>query len=829
MGIKLTDIVNVGKRKGGEFLMLVRYPGQVLSRWGRRGAQKAYEQTEIGSDDLPDRDRGLGSKSVARKGSRSSFNRPVNHRIDRRRLLQLASEPGTKSTDVLKSRWDRYSYYADEEDKEGKSFRLYEGQAEGSGESVLIKEFIIPENIFRRADIHERFQIFEQLVNLNRKVSHSPDFRLVRWVDAICDRPQRRCYLITQPPAESRTLEAYLAELESQPNTHGMTAPQIREVLSQVLETLVFLHDACKIQFSSLQAEREIKGIPHGNINLSSLYIRSLDNPAHDLEDQFFIYVSDLALWEHLFASAGRGSLYSIQPDSPVNQKKLEELKLKDLRDLCRVACQLAVAQFPPHDELETLLADIPWSELNDEPLRKFLQGLSTAAPKSARAALEELRTLPYPEETDSQEQASATPDADPIEVDASWQVPQGALLLAAVAGLLAGGGLVWKTGAANLLARRGPQPAPLVEQTAEPLSLDCAANFYIQASSAWESMLSQSVNQPRRAAEVGPAVARTQPPMTAFQMLKQEACEPETVASAAAVVKPYDEVIAQVQVEDAAVGLIATAATGSTLTEESSLTFVPVAYDGLAIFVPFGDPYRSRHSVGKLGQTVSIGELRQLYTGGSDTPTFRGQSIKLFFPDNPAAIALFKALVLNRDTELMAKFDRLHRQAIARDARQYPTPQSSELVGSAIRNNIYEKMLYEFETEGIIGVGFDRLSTMFNQCSVYPLAVSPSHVNRRHRRRQHSAVQPLQQAEGEAIQPTTDLCNAKGSYWVEVSDTYPLAVNLGLLFGPSSSQADSLVHFMRRAQSQHLLSEVGLVPQMPMPQIWRQLRGGEP
>jgi len=835
MGIKLTDIVNTGKRKGSEALMLVRYPRQVLTRWGRRGAQKVYEQAEIGSKDSPDRNRSLGSKPFAGRGSRSRLHRSKNCRLDHHRFLRPVSEPEeSQSKHFLKSRWGKYFYYSDDQEKEDQSFRLYEGQAEGSGESVLIKEFIVSESVYRRADIHERFQIFEQLVNLNRKVSHSPDFRLVRWVDAVCDRPQRRCYLITQPPAESQTLEAYLAELESQPSKPlegqsdcRMAAAQIREVLDQVLETLTFLHDACKIQFSSLHAEKEVKGIPHGNINLSSLYILSLDNPAYSRNDQFFIYVSDLALWEHLFVSPGRGSLYSIQPDGLVNLKRLEELKLKDLRDLCRVACQLAVAQFAPEGELEDLLADDLWRELNDEPLQKFLQQLSTGTPNSVRAALEELRTLPYPEEADSQELAPVTPEADPSEADGPWQVPTGALLLAAVVGLLAGGGLVWRMGIDNLLARSGPQSAPQAEQTPEPIRLNCEASVYIQASSAWEPALSQSVGQLRRVAETGTALGHTQPP-TAFQRLLEQAdCQLGTVSSVAPVTRPYEDVFAQVQAENTTVGLISTAAAGATL-EESSVTFAPVAYDGLAVFVPFGDPYRSRDSVGKLGQTVNMGELRQLYTGGSYTPTFRGQAIKLFFPDDPAAIALFKVLVLNSDVQLIDRFDRLHRQAIARDARRYPSPQSGELVGSVIRNNIYEKMLHEFETEGVIGVGFDRLSTMFNQCSVYPLAVSPSQASRR-RRRQSSAVQPLRQAGGEPIRPTTDLCNAKGSYWVEVSRAYPLAVELGLLFSPGSTQGDNLARLLGTAQSQHLLSEVGLVPHMPMPQIWSQLRAGEP
>ncbi|PSN76557.1 hypothetical protein C8B47_26675 [filamentous cyanobacterium CCP4] len=685
--------------------------------------------------------------------------------------------------------------------------------------------------------------MFEQLIHLNRKLSHGPDFRLVRWVDAAYDRSKRLGYLITKPPEASYPLETYLAQ-------HGpMTASQIYVVLDQVLETLVFLHNACWIRFPSLPSEQLIKGIPHGNINLSSLSIRLLKSPKPDMEDQFFIYVAGLALWEHLFISPRKDRLYSTGSANEVNQKALEELKSHDLHDLCRVVCRLAGATFDSDGIPLELAAEDPWEALDDRPLWDYLRRLWNVGDLSAQTALEKLRSLSSPDDDDTLEDDYdlAHKPEDSTE-DKLWRPSKMQLLLfLGVAGFFATAGFYWQTRLSNqstTVPLASPQAAQSVAQTT---TIDSPITYQVEAGTAWESALKTLLHQANSKTNSNESVNYNQTLLSALQNLKQsnfsstENFKDGSISGSNSVLKSaknYDEIISYIQSRNIDVGLIK-APSLDFYADDLGLRFEPVAYDGLAVFVPFGNLYRSRHSVGKLGQAISVDELRQLYTDDNHEPTLRGQPVKLFFPEDPAAIALFKALVLNQDTELISRFDRHHRAAQRRDEN------SLENRSSGLRNNIYEKMLYEFEAEGVVGIGFDRLGAMFNQCSVYPLAVSQANRTRGNEASQPEwslypemmlgldyrtpAIQPLRLAGGAPIQPTTDLCNAKGSYWLEVSETYPLAVELGLLFASQSTEGKALTQLLRTVDGQYLLSEAGLVPQMSMEHIWRELWGGEP
>uniref|UniRef100_A0ACD5GWT5 Uncharacterized protein n=1 Tax=Desertifilum tharense IPPAS B-1220 TaxID=1781255 RepID=A0ACD5GWT5_9CYAN len=123
-----------------------------------------------------------------------------------------------------------------------------------------------------------------------------------------------------------------------------MSSRAVRQVLNQVLQTLECLHGQ-KFRFPSGQIQ---KGLAHGNLTLNSLLIAQNSLPKINplgtsepsavavatpplIETDFFIYTTDLAVWEQLF--------------NPENQEIVNPLFQKDLVDLGYVAFYLLAGQ----------------------------------------------------------------------------------------------------------------------------------------------------------------------------------------------------------------------------------------------------------------------------------------------------------------------------------------------------------------------------------------------------------------------------------------------------------------------------------------------------
>jgi len=130
----------------------------------------------------------------------------------------------------------------------------------------------------------------------------------------------------------------------------------------------------------------------------------------------------------------------------------------------------------------------------------------------------------------------------------------------------------------------------------------------------------------------------------------------------------------------------------------------------------------------------------------------------------------------------------------------------------------MFGAILQDFENDTPqLGIGFGLLSQAFGQCSVYPLAVSVGDVG--------EAVQPLVQNNGQPVDPTTDLCNDKGGYALDVnafsSDHYPLTIVLEVIYPKEGDRAQAGQQFaamLRTEEGQQLLRETGLVPIRKLP-----------
>ncbi|NEQ32276.1 MAG: hypothetical protein F6K04_14955 [Leptolyngbya sp. SIO4C5] len=153
-------------------------------------------------------------------------------------------------------------------------------------------------------------------------------------------------------------------------------------------------------------------------------------------------------------------------------------------------------------------------------------------------------------------------------------------------------------------------------------------------------------------------------------------------------------------------------------------------------------------------------------------------------------------------------------------------------------RNDVYARLLdaFESQSDGAIGLGFDRFSNMMGQCSVYPLTIG----------RRTARFSLLTQANGQPVSPDTDLCGDKGSYWAnsaafptqEIDDkvrldddrAYPFATELAVVYPQCEIETveaetpcnpgQAFAQMLKTVEGQYLLSEVGLIPVMPIDEI---------
>jgi hypothetical protein len=302
---------------------------------------------------------------------------------------------------------------------------LFTGTQVGANQPVVVKEFLLPSRLFNEEEAAQRQQAFVGLAGVALADGRVQDSRIMAPLEAIADvHTYERCYLVTDARDASPTLRQYLSTVGPLDNF------QVREVLDQSLQSLIFLHQ----QRFVLPAGQMQTGLVHGNLSLDSLLWVEPSNPQ---TGQPFVYLCDLALWENLFVPAA-----AAPPPHTVAQ---------DLRDLGQVAFWLLLgAERPdtPPTQGES------WPDSVDPDLKLFIQRLLALAPpfESAAAAREALRNLPQPPIlSDVAGEAAITPTKRRF----PWLgVGIGVIALLLLAGL---GWWVWQRWGGR---RRSPSPA---------------------------------------------------------------------------------------------------------------------------------------------------------------------------------------------------------------------------------------------------------------------------------------------------------------------------------------------------------------------------------
>jgi ABC-type phosphate transport system substrate-binding protein len=635
--------------------------------------------------------------------------------------------------------------------------RMYWGIRINDNQPVAIREYLLPNRSFNDEETRQRKEAFKRVAGVSLADGRNQSFRLINPVEAIADEPGERCYIITEEVEVSQTLSKYLQA------NGAMDASQIREVLNQALQTLQFLHTQ-KLRLPDNQTQQ---GIGHGNISLDSILIKLEKNQKNQSNQQFYIYLCDLAIWEFLFEHP------TVQPEQAQPKEDLVALGLAAFylwvgRDVDSSSGQLLN---PKDDRL--------WSN-TDPHLKEFLHRLiGLDAPfESAETARKALLQLPKPNQSHN---FTTTVES---EKEKSWR--KAWIFLVIIALILLGSG-IWYF----FNKSRSPNPPP-----ENPLWSRLVANFSdvpippgefaytAEKDSTWSFILRQKPQSTSSVEEVLTKVSNTtfnykalQSPNVSIRSLPLDTVRDCTVTPCKA-----HFAITSYQADD------------------GGLKSQPIAHDGLLVYVAHSKKDSNLPKL--LKGKISLDTLRQIYTGQitnwkdidnnlSDLP------IKPYAPTEPEAVLFFQKRVLNNDQQAIADYKKV--TAASTEATEETT--------KVIRAKFDDNQI------GIIAFGI--ASKVSNQCNAYPLAISGGNRG--------DAIQPLFKPEGQPIDPDIDLC-IKRDYKIDASnfERYPLANQLFVVYPKDNSLpavGSAFCQLLITREGQSLLQKAGLVPLLNKPE----------
>ena len=771
--MKLRELVNSVGSSFREVTNFIRYPWQNISRIAMRRAQDEYEKIEVPLG------KGTPAKNVAQETRASLDSDGIRSDLRQRayaartatteRIVKRQYGDGEiipilpKDREIRGGRRGRYRVESLVKDEE--RMRLYQGIQVVNSKPVLIKEYLLSDRVFNQKEAKDRKEKFDRLASLNIKNGGGQDFRYYSPWDAIASPPEKRCYLIfEQPISNSSSLSEYLAKNGS------MTSQQVRQVLYQVLQTLWFLHS----QRLRLESDEVQQGIAHGNISLDSLAIAINDRKLALDQPQFFIYLSELAVWEDLF--------------KPPTAKVAKYSAQKDLTDLGYVGFYLLSGGTVDFDSGQPLNPKVEqhWPMMNDIALKKFIYRL-LGIERPFKTAFEARQALLEPQPIASETPAYITePEQEEEKSNKSFVGEM--LLTAFVLGLIAS-----FSGQIILQGWRSLQKVDLPILPAIS-STCCLADV--------PDVPTESVTYTTETDGIWNYI------LTNISLVSYGKTLEAEFKTRDARLSNYTLNSTEIAIEKVRAGSADFALTTYIDNLPDDLQQDEVAYDGIVVFVAFSDNKRQQSIPSALNGKITLEQLRELYTNQTiknwSPPRGLNPKIKLYMPtENPKTIQVFEQLVFNGSPT--DGFKELQQQII-----------DTQRINFTTKNNetyILGEVLKDFETNQTTGIGFGLLSRIFNQCAVYPLAVGEK----------NQEVQPLvQQIDDQVkpIDPKTDLCDDKGSYWPDVeafkSGRYPLRYRLVVVYPKDEKRGQTgqkFAQLLKTDEGQRLLREAGLVP----------------
>ncbi|AFY32730.1 substrate-binding domain-containing protein [Calothrix sp. PCC 7507] len=641
--------------------------------------------------------------------------------------------------------------------------RLYRGTQLGDSQPVTIKEYLLPQKVFNGEELSQHKAAFISLAGLNLADGRMQDFRLIFPWEAIADPTNL---------VEERCYLITKNKLDTYPtlssylaDNGAMTPAQVQQVLNQVLQTLEFLHE----QKFSLPSGQVRQGLAHGNLNLHSLLID---------KESFFIYLCDLALWENLF--------------NPPSTPATKPLPANDLSALGHVAFNLLIGNpLDPVSGTPFNPKDYPQWTLISPHLQEFILRLVGIDIPFASASTARQALLKLPPEKQIAINDLLVEEEKPEQIKVS-HTPL--IIFGTTLGLLLLGGLIWFL-ASKLHNQEATESDFLVccIKDAPPLP-NGKFTYAGEANGTWTYVL----QKPNLIAKDKTLETELQKQLRKSQ-LNYKTIDYEANPSAA-----KNAVIKQVRA-----GKINFAITTLVSQQSNDLTYKEFAYDGLVVFVNFSYSKRQESLPNALKGKITFEQLRKLYTGqisnwrqlgGPDLP------VKLYIPTETEALQIFEQRVL-KDKLSIEAFRSLW-QNNKKEANSYKITQLPTFA-------TLREVIKDFEDDGVGGIAFGTLSKVFGQCSAYPLAVVD----------QGEPVQSIVQNNGLQIDPTTDLCNNKGSYYPNVqlfsTGKYPLAYPITVVYARDnrrSAVGAKFANILQTRESQQLLSKTGLIPLQPLP-----------
>jgi serine/threonine protein kinase len=795
--MRLSELVNTVRARGREIFNFVSHPDATIRRIVRRRAQQIYEQVEIGGSD------GNKQKKETPVSQQSQHSFQVEPTINRQRGgVQTRIQPATLDQPILTERSRRRRKDKTQKvlvqgyeirDRFGRRYEI--GQCLSHSDRIRQYEATPISQQKQRVFIQEYFTQSDSdyLAESNKQNGKVKEFRLLTPIDIIKDfyedNPQDiRWYLIVEQLPKSLTLREYL-QRRHQP----LTPTQVSKILKQVLQTLQFLHNCYEVRLS--QSMRT--GIGHGNLNLDSILLvhNETQSPFDEEDEQFSIYLSRIALWENLI-----DSLESERNHPSLSKKAFQQ----DLEDLGRVSYLLSGGKQEIPDQ------DFQWHQHCHPELKNFILRLYSGEFKRASDAHRELFKLPLdrPLEPISANQIFVDSEQQPrSKSQRYWSIPLILLLATLVSlGILILGIRRFLSAStppnpANIVFNKNSDPSQFAQVDIPSSLLNKSINY--SADQRWKTALKTSVGYGANqslANQLNPSqISLNLQPPNLFSFVR-EGNNTETLEN---------RIISALKTSQ----FIVTSLLGNELQllqDSEQLEVEIIAYDALLAYVAFSDVQREGSLPKLLSGKISLDSLKQLYSdqpltlkdlGINNSPNQTIKRISIC-NKNPEEVFLVTSLFENLAWKNEGEIDNF-RNLIDQDKKA--CTQTGYTKGQAIA-------LAEFEQGGQATIGIDLFSKVFNQCSVYPLAIVGEG--------KLTAVQPIIQNNGSSITPETDLCMDKGSYKpnpkVFEQGDYPLGYAIAVIYkkeGGKDSAGQVFSNIMKTDEGQHLLHSAGLIP----------------
>lgn len=705
----------------------------------------------------------------------------------------------------LQGEWEGgYKIVECREDREW--IRRYEGIHENNSELVWIYEYCLSKDILGRgllekSNLAQRQRRFRELIYQNLRLGDGSDFRILKPIDISVGEKKPCCYVVTkalkkEPSLEDGQLLAdYLAKFRA-----PASAYQIRMFFKQLLQTLQYLQ-TYRVNWPDDGENTSEIGLPHGALSTESLWLRFSALPMASGELPFFVYVSRFALWEKLFC----------QQTIAQSSRDLGSLT-EDFKALANVGFAWITGNPEPGDPTDRSL----WPQ--DDQVLAFYPFVCQLLGKGGNfrgvdVAIAALTNLPEKYVPDE-------PLPEPAVVT-SQQTQPGFIWLGLGLALLGLGSIAflqWDKGTIISPTRsKCEQQQTCLLKNIEGLKVKQKIHYGWEPGSAWSTSFFRTLRSPFE------YKTDSEPLLEQVLEKRDESFELERMQQ----IDSRDSLFTQLtdpslKNKDALnVGFIRTQ---QDVPEKISTEVV--AYDGIAVFVAYSDSQRDQGIPRLLNGKISLEKLQKLFSGQENQ--LQGRTVKLYRPDDDQVFEIFHDFLfekyISQDREI-------------EDIVQTGNTKENMSRISTLSSDIKADILSDFETpsdnEPSISIGFDRISQVVGQCSVYPLAIT-----------HQGTFSILIDANGNPIDINTDLCGDKGSYWVdskifnrtnilnEAVIDYPFGYEMAIAYPACNEDGDTagcepgkiLAQKLLTLEGQYLLSETGLVPKTPISEIRQHL-----